>query len=104
MFVAPAGPLLKHIEKKKVFTEKEASHVVRDIASALDFLHKKGKDSQAIFAFHIWCEIEFIFVVVVVVVVVVVAQLLFFFSLSMSTSLSCSFFMPSFCSYANCIL
>ncbi|XP_028513580.1 MAP kinase-interacting serine/threonine-protein kinase 1 isoform X2 [Exaiptasia diaphana] len=36
------GPLLKHIEKRKVFTEKEASMVVRDIACALDFLHKKG--------------------------------------------------------------
>lgn len=36
------GPLLKHIEKKKAFTEKEASLVVKDIASALDFLHKKG--------------------------------------------------------------
>ena len=36
------GPLLKHIEKKKVFTEKEASVVVKDIVSALDFLHKKG--------------------------------------------------------------
>jgi len=37
------GPLLKHIEKRKVFTEKEASLVVKDIACALDFLHKKGK-------------------------------------------------------------
>ncbi|KAJ7386615.1 MAP kinase-interacting serine/threonine-protein kinase 1 [Desmophyllum pertusum] len=36
------GPLLKYIEKKIAFTEKEASLVVRDIASALDFLHKKG--------------------------------------------------------------
>ena len=36
------GPLLKYIEKKKVFTEKEASLVVKDIVSALDFLHKKG--------------------------------------------------------------
>ena len=36
------GPLLKYIEKKRVFTEKEASLVVKDIVSALDFLHKKG--------------------------------------------------------------
>lgn len=39
---AIVGPLLKYIEKKKVFTEKEASLVVKDIVSALDFLHKKG--------------------------------------------------------------
>lgn len=37
-----SGPLLKHIEKKKVFTEREAALVVKDIVSALDFLHKKG--------------------------------------------------------------
>lgn len=36
------GPLLKHIEKKKVFTEREAALVVKDIVTALDFLHKKG--------------------------------------------------------------
>ena len=36
------GPLLKHIQKRKVFTEKEASLVVGDIANALDFLHNKG--------------------------------------------------------------
>ena len=41
------GPLLKHIEKKKVFTEKEASLVVKDIVSALDFLHKKGMNVPA---------------------------------------------------------
>lgn len=41
------GPLLKHIEKKKVFTEKEASLVVKDIVSALDFLHKKGMNVTA---------------------------------------------------------
>ena len=43
VFIYFSGPLLKYIEKKKVFTENEASQVVRDIASALDFLHKKGK-------------------------------------------------------------
>lgn len=42
---AIVGPLLKYIEKKKVFTEKEASLVVKDIVSALDFLHKKGTNS-----------------------------------------------------------
>ena len=38
------GPLLKYIEKKKAFTEKEASLVVKDIVAALDFLHKKGTE------------------------------------------------------------
>ena len=50
-----AGPLLKYIEKKIAFTEKEASLVVRDIASALDFLHKKGIDrllQQSAFCFN----------------------------------------------------
>ncbi|XP_065657543.1 MAP kinase-interacting serine/threonine-protein kinase 1 isoform X2 [Hydra vulgaris] len=36
------GPLLSHIEKKGVFTEREASLVVQDIATALRFLHNKG--------------------------------------------------------------
>lgn len=36
------GPLLKHIEQKTHFTEKEASLVVKDIAAALKFLHDKG--------------------------------------------------------------
>ena len=47
------GPLLKHIEKKKVFTEKEASLVVKDIVSALDFLHKKG---MYVPVYHDFCE------------------------------------------------
>ena len=37
-----SGPLLKHIEQKTHFTEKEASLVVKDIAAALKFLHDKG--------------------------------------------------------------
>lgn len=36
------GPLLHHIQKKKYFTEREASLVVKDIATALKFLHDKG--------------------------------------------------------------
>lgn len=36
------GPLLKHIENKNNFTEREASLVVKDIATALKFLHDKG--------------------------------------------------------------
>ncbi|CAJ0963342.1 unnamed protein product, partial [Mesorhabditis belari] len=36
------GPLLDHIQRKKCFTEHEASQVTRDIASALKFLHDRG--------------------------------------------------------------
>ena len=36
------GQLLDHIQNRIKFTEKEASYVVRDLASALQFLHKKG--------------------------------------------------------------
>lgn len=37
-----AGPLLDHIQKKKVFTERQASLVLKDIATAVKFLHDKG--------------------------------------------------------------
>ncbi|KAA0707864.1 MAP kinase-interacting serine/threonine-protein kinase 1 [Triplophysa tibetana] len=37
------GTILTHIQSRKYFDEREASHVVRDIANALDFLHNKGK-------------------------------------------------------------
>lgn len=36
------GQLLAHIQKRVHFTEKEASLIIRDIASALKFLHHKG--------------------------------------------------------------
>ncbi|TSM94693.1 MAP kinase-interacting serine/threonine-protein kinase 1 [Bagarius yarrelli] len=36
------GSILTHIQRRKHFDEREASHVVRDIAQALDFLHTKG--------------------------------------------------------------
>lgn len=36
------GPLLSHIQKRSHLTEREASHIVRDIASALQHMHKKG--------------------------------------------------------------
>lgn len=52
------GPLLKHIEKKKVFTEKEASLVVKDIVSALDFLHKKGIAHRDLKPENILCAFE----------------------------------------------
>lgn len=36
------GPLLSHIQNRTQFTEADASKVVRDLASALAFLHSKG--------------------------------------------------------------
>jgi len=36
------GQLLDHIQNRVKFTEKEASMVIKDLASALQFLHKKG--------------------------------------------------------------
>lgn len=36
------GQLLSHIQKRVFFTEHEASQIVRDIASALKFLHSRG--------------------------------------------------------------
>jgi MAP kinase interacting serine/threonine kinase len=36
------GQLLDHIQNRVKFSEKEASLVIKDIASALQFLHKKG--------------------------------------------------------------
>ncbi|XP_037779033.1 MAP kinase-interacting serine/threonine-protein kinase 1-like [Penaeus monodon] len=36
------GPLLSHIQRRTHFTEAEASMVIRDLASALAFLHSKG--------------------------------------------------------------
>uniref|UniRef100_A0A669DBE2 non-specific serine/threonine protein kinase n=1 Tax=Oreochromis niloticus TaxID=8128 RepID=A0A669DBE2_ORENI len=37
------GSILEHIHKRQHFSEQEACLVVQDIASALDFLHNKGK-------------------------------------------------------------
>lgn len=36
------GDLFSHINRQKVFTEQEASMVIRDIAVALTFLHDHG--------------------------------------------------------------
>lgn len=38
-----SGSILAHIHKRRHFSEQEASVVVQDIASALDFLHNKGE-------------------------------------------------------------
>lgn len=40
--IVKGGPLLAHIQKRIHFTENEASTIIRDIASALKFLHHKG--------------------------------------------------------------
>eukprot|EP00095_Tigriopus_kingsejongensis_P001549 maker-scaffold424_size175595-snap-gene-0.25 protein:Tk01549 transcript:maker-scaffold424_size175595-snap-gene-0.25-mRNA-1 annotation:"hypothetical protein DAPPUDRAFT_306600" len=36
------GQLLDHIKERELFTEKEAARIIRDLARALQFLHKKG--------------------------------------------------------------
>lgn len=36
------GPLLDHIQKRVQFTENEASLIIKDLASALKFIHGKG--------------------------------------------------------------
>jgi len=36
------GQLLDHIEKRKYFAEQEAAAVIKDVATALEFLHSKG--------------------------------------------------------------
>jgi len=40
--IVKGGSLLAHIQKRVHFTENEASLIVRDIAQALFFLHRKG--------------------------------------------------------------
>jgi len=40
------GQLLNRIQERVHFTEREASQIVKEIASALDFLHKKGKSND----------------------------------------------------------
>ena len=36
------GPLLSLIQKRKRFTEREASLVTKEVANALSFLHERG--------------------------------------------------------------
>ncbi|XP_071984051.1 MAP kinase-interacting serine/threonine-protein kinase 1 [Engystomops pustulosus] len=52
------GSILSHIQRRKHFDEREASTVVRDIASALDFLHTKGIAHRDLKPENILCECE----------------------------------------------
>ena len=38
----PLGPLFQRIKRQKSFTEQEACAVLRDVASAISFLHRKS--------------------------------------------------------------
>uniref|UniRef100_A0A8B9JCY2 non-specific serine/threonine protein kinase n=1 Tax=Astyanax mexicanus TaxID=7994 RepID=A0A8B9JCY2_ASTMX len=50
------GSVLTHIHKRRHFSEQEASIVVQDIASALDFLHNKGMAHRDLKPENILCE------------------------------------------------
>lgn len=52
------GQLLDHIQNRVKFTEKEASYVIRDLASALQFLHKKGIAHRDLKPENVLCEYE----------------------------------------------
>ncbi|XP_036409944.1 MAP kinase-interacting serine/threonine-protein kinase 2-like [Megalops cyprinoides] len=52
------GSVLTHIHKRRHFSEQEASIVVQDIASALDFLHTKGMAHRDLKPENILCEHE----------------------------------------------
>ncbi|KAG8539106.1 hypothetical protein GDO81_021444, partial [Engystomops pustulosus] len=52
------GSILSHIQRRKHFDEREASTVVQDIASALDFLHTKGIAHRDLKPENILCECE----------------------------------------------
>ena len=49
---------MDHIQNRVKFTEKEASYVIRDLASALQFLHKKGIAHRDLKPENVLCEYE----------------------------------------------
>lgn len=61
IFVYPlmkGGSLLSHIERKTIFTESEAREVVKDLSSALSFLHKHGVAHRDLKPDNILCDNE----------------------------------------------
>lgn len=52
------GQLLDHIQNRIKFTEKEASYVIKDLASALQFLHKKGIAHRDLKPENVLCGVE----------------------------------------------
>merc|ERR1719270_2254543 len=52
------GQLLDHIQNRIKFTEKEASYVIKDLASALQFLHKKGIAHRDLKPENVLCVFE----------------------------------------------
>ena len=52
----PLGPLLAHIRKHERFTERDASLVVHQVASALAFLHDRGIAHRDLKPDNILCE------------------------------------------------
>ena len=51
------GQLLRRIQERVHFSEREASQIVKEIASALNFIHKKGKHFISIY--KLFCSILF---------------------------------------------